>query len=836
MAIFGKCLKLLHGACTAGYRGGSQAVVVDPAAMTGKISATSEPVLVEPNANDKNDARDDDRISICSTHCGSDDDRSSVAGSWSPTSLSEDLQEGPQELRELHDVEFISHGFSELGDEKVGCCAAAPRHKVDDVVLREHEHEDATEQDSVHHEGVARPAFFANQDPLEEVGQGNIKSPVKTVDFVEEAIHASNSTSASPCSSHEDQEKTSLCCQDEGGLARVGIDNNNPDEETASTLQRNINNEWHVTLSAPIVNPADKIEGRRTTPRPGTAVDKEEKDQKSSVAGNLLSLGTTAAPCCGPLLWYFDLATQIEKARDKLSVDYKELTPKLRKSCCSRKSIEELILEAQREQEEEMESLLDHDSTGLLSFEKKSPCCRARTTRSPVGKMKKKTAAKKKIEVVVEEFDTSVLRALEEASASHQEPVLVALTKQETKVDESSFEKEPTAEQRDHDIPVNPLEEIWKKITSKMRMTILPDMLQTNQAYCSRITLGGNNSEDLPPAPSTTSTDPLTTPSTTSLTSDNFTELLKATRGSFQGSLASPRRTAVQKDMRRGSVRRAGSCSSILNKGSKCKNATTAQRPLRSALKKANSLDSFFLDIKESDEDGRSPAENRSLENKSCRFGSPDEQFFGGWEEKSPLHTSSSESCSTPGPRTPKVARFASEIQHVHDELAPFASGELEFSVKLPWKKFGESLFAELVEYKVYRIPVFMQSGLENEKDDERGREGNSDVDPLEEEENKTEFLVSLHVPELDEVEGEGRQHDLALGAATDKRTTRHDGNKIPSVKRTRKHWIRVTREVGQEDITDIKSDMMKRRPNGRRIVKMTPYFTSLKTETPIVQ
>ncbi len=176
------------------------------------------------------------------------------------------------------------------------------------------------------------------------------------------------------------------------------------------------------------------------------------------------------------------------------------------------------------------------------------------------------------------------------------------------------------------------------------------------------------------------------------------------------------------------------------------------------------------------------------------------------------------------------------------DIFAVDTSGELEFSVKLPWKKFGENLFAELVEYKVYRIPVFMQSGLENEKDDERGREGNSDVDPLEEEENKTEFLVSLHVPELDEVEVEGQQHDLQLGAAINKRTTRHrhDGNKIPSVKRTRKHWIRVkTREVdhhvGHEDMTDIKSDM-KRRSNGRRIVKMTPYFTTLKTETPIVQ
>ncbi len=308
--------------------------------------------------------------------------------------------------------------------------------------------------------------------------------------------------------------------------------------------------------------------------------------------------------------------------------------------------------------------------------------------------MKTKTAVKKKIEVVVQEFDTSVLRALEEASASHQEPV-VALAKQETKMDESSFEKELTAEQRDHDIfSVNPLEEIWKKITSKMRMTILPDMLETNEAY--RMTTLGGNTNDLPRvAPSSTT-------STSLRTSDkNFAELLKATRGGLfqESTLApSPRRSrTVHNDCMRSrtgtSFRRAGS-SSILNKGSKsCKNATTAQRPLRSALKKANSLDSFFLDIKESDDVCvRSPAENRS-ETKSSRFGSPDEQFFGGWEEKNLLHTSLSESCSTtPGRgsttsptvrRTPKVARFAPEIQHVHDELAPFASYALQICVGL---------------------------------------------------------------------------------------------------------------------------------------------------------
>ncbi len=355
MAIFGKCLKLLHGACTADYRGGSQAVVVDPAAMTGKISATSEPGLVEPNTNDKNDDHDDDRISICSTHCGSDGDSSSVAGSWSPTSLSED-QEGPQ-LRDLHDVELISHDSSQLGDETVGsgCGAAAPRglHKDVDVVhLREqhvqHEHQDhATEQDSVHDDqevAVARQpgaSFFPNQDRLEEVDQvhleeGNIKSgPIKTVDFVEEEpTHLYNSTS--PRRSTEDQEKTSLCCQDEGVARVLGIDNNNQDEDGASALQRNINNEWQITLSAPIINPADKIEVKRMTPG-RTVVDKEEKDHKKpSVLAS--PTRTSTLPSCGPLLWYFDLATQIEKARDKLSVDYKELTPKLRKSCCSRKS------------------------------------------------------------------------------------------------------------------------------------------------------------------------------------------------------------------------------------------------------------------------------------------------------------------------------------------------------------------------------------------------------------------------------------------------------------------------------------------------------------------
>ncbi len=355
MAIFGKCLKLLHGACTADYRGGgNQAVVVDPAAMTGKISATSEPVLVEPNTNDKNDDHDDDRMSVCSTHCGSNGDSTSVAGSWSPTSLSEDLQEGPQELRELHDVEFISHDSSQLGDEKVGSfyAAAAPRglHKDVDVVhlTEQHErHEEGTEQDSVHGQEVVarRPGslFFPNQDRLEEVAQvhleeGNIKSgPIKTVDFVaEEPTHLYNSTSPRR-SLEQNQEKTPLCCQDEGVLARVGIDNNNDDEDGASTtLQRNINNEWQIILSAPIIDPADKIEGKRMTPRPGTVVDKEEKDQKPSVLAS--PTRTSSAPSCGPLLWYFDLATQIEKARDKLSVDYKELTPKLRKSCCSRKS------------------------------------------------------------------------------------------------------------------------------------------------------------------------------------------------------------------------------------------------------------------------------------------------------------------------------------------------------------------------------------------------------------------------------------------------------------------------------------------------------------------